>query len=51
VERVVLRQALEVSEGNKSRAARLLGMERKQLERRLERLNSRDRTTDDDEDD
>jgi DNA-binding NtrC family response regulator len=51
VERVVLRQALEVSEGNKSRAARLLGMERKHLERRLERLNSRDRTTDEDEDD
>lgn len=51
VERVVLRQALEVSEGNKSRAARLLGMERKQLERRLERLNSRERTSDDDDDD
>jgi two-component system response regulator HydG len=51
VERVVLRQALEVSEGNKSRAARLLGMERKQLERRLDRLNSRDRASEDDDDD
>jgi two-component system response regulator HydG len=51
VERVVLRQALEVSEGNKSRAARLLGMERKQLERRLDRLNSRDRVGEEEDED
>jgi DNA-binding NtrC family response regulator len=49
VERVVLRQALELSGGNKSRAARLLGMERKQLERRLDRLGGRERDEDDDD--
>jgi two-component system response regulator HydG len=39
VERAVLRLALETSRGNKSAAARLVGVDRKALDRRWERLN------------
>jgi DNA-binding NtrC family response regulator len=37
VERAVLRRAMEISGGNKAAAARLLGVDRKMLERKLER--------------
>ncbi len=47
VERVALRRALELSDGNKSGAARLLGVQRKYLERRLERLGNSDAAEDD----
>jgi DNA-binding NtrC family response regulator len=39
IERVVLAQALEVCDGNKSAAARLVGLDRKALERRWSRLS------------
>jgi DNA-binding NtrC family response regulator len=39
VERAVLHQAVEVCSGNKSAAARLIGLDRKALERKWERLS------------
>jgi DNA-binding NtrC family response regulator len=41
VERAVLTQALEASGGNKSAAARLIGVDRKVLDRKWERLSDR----------
>jgi DNA-binding NtrC family response regulator len=40
VERAVLHHAIESCQGNKSAAARLVGVHRKQLDRRLDRLSS-----------
>ncbi|HSQ63779.1 MAG TPA: sigma-54 dependent transcriptional regulator [Polyangiaceae bacterium] len=40
VERAVLQHAVDVCGGNKSAAARLIGIERKQLERRWERMSA-----------
>jgi len=39
VERALLQQAIEMSNGNKSAAARILGLDRKALERKWERLS------------
>jgi DNA-binding NtrC family response regulator len=39
VERAILQQAIEISNGNKSAAARMLGLDRKALERKWERLS------------
>jgi two-component system response regulator HydG len=39
IERVILHHAVEVCAGNKSAAARLVGVDRKAFERRLERLS------------
>jgi DNA-binding NtrC family response regulator len=39
IERAILRHAIEVSNGNKSAAARLIGLDRKALERKWERLS------------
>jgi DNA-binding NtrC family response regulator len=40
IERAILQHAIEVSNGNKSAAARLIGLDRKALERKWERLSS-----------
>jgi two-component system response regulator HydG len=42
IERAVLHHAIEMCGGNKSAASRLLGLERKALERKLERFGSED---------
>jgi DNA-binding NtrC family response regulator len=39
IERAILQHAIEVSNGNKSAAARLIGLDRKALERKWERLS------------
>jgi DNA-binding NtrC family response regulator len=39
VERAIVQQAIEMSNGNKSAAARILGLDRKALERKWERLS------------
>jgi DNA-binding NtrC family response regulator len=39
IERAILQHALEASNGNKSAAARLIGLDRKALERKWERLS------------
>jgi DNA-binding NtrC family response regulator len=39
VERAIVQQAIEMSSGNKSAAARILGLDRKALERKWERLS------------
>jgi DNA-binding NtrC family response regulator len=39
IERAILQRAIEVSNGNKSAAARLIGVDRKALERKWERLS------------
>jgi DNA-binding NtrC family response regulator len=39
IERAILQQAIEASNGNKSAAARLIGLDRKALERKWERLS------------
>jgi len=49
VERAMLRRALDLSNGNKSAAARLLGLERKALTRRWARLDAADGGEDDDD--
>jgi DNA-binding NtrC family response regulator len=40
IERAVLHHAIEMCGGNKSAASRLLGLERKALERKLERFGT-----------
>jgi DNA-binding NtrC family response regulator len=40
IERAILQHAIEASNGNKSAAARLIGLDRKALERKWERLSS-----------
>ncbi len=46
IERAVLHHAVEMCSGNKSAAARLLGVHRKSLDRKLERLSEPDEVTD-----
>ena len=49
VERAILHHAMEVSGGNKSAAARLIGVDRKALERKWDRLSDAASTLDTDE--
>jgi two-component system response regulator HydG len=42
IERAVLHHAIEMCSGNKSAAARLIGVHRKSLDRRLDRLSEPD---------
>src|SRR5450432_782549 len=51
IERAILHHAIEVSGGNKSAAARLIGVDRKALERKWDRLSDVPPAPDGDEDD